>query len=181
MQHHHGLRLRLTSDPAQLPRDLDHLFSLHEARWRGASRAFTSDRRTFHRDFATIALDRGWLRLWLAEVEGEVVAAWYGFRFGGADSFYQSGRDPVRAALHVGFVLLTHTIREAVNDGQSEYRFLRGAEPYKGRFASRDAPVSTSIIAAGPVSEIAVSSVSWLSRNKAGRRFLIGLLDDAAS
>lgn len=133
------VRFRLTDDPARLHTDLDTLIELHGARWNmGGSTAFTGTRRALHHDFAARALERGWLRLWMLEIDGSPVAAWYGFRFGAAEWFYQSGRDPSAADDAVGFVLLCHTIREAMNDGMSEYRFLRGDESYKGRFADRD-------------------------------------------
>ena len=97
----------------------------------------------FHREFAAVALAAGWLRLWLLDVDGTTVAAWYGLRFGNAESYYQSGRDPRWDAYAVGFVLLAHTIREAVGDGVREYRFLEGDESYKYRFASEDRGLDT--------------------------------------
>jgi hypothetical protein len=91
----HSLLFRLSDDPARLGDDLEKLFELHEARWGEAgSGALSGARAAFHRDFAPLALERGWLRLWIAEVDGTPVAAWYGFRFGGTEWYYQSGRDP---------------------------------------------------------------------------------------
>jgi CelD/BcsL family acetyltransferase involved in cellulose biosynthesis len=140
------LRYRLTEDPAKLGRDLDTLFGLHRARWRGVPSAFAAE--AFHREFAATALERGWLRLWLLELEGRAVAAWYGFRFAGVESYYQAGRDPAWDRASVGFVLLAHTIREAFADGMAEYRFLRGDEPFKYRFADEDQGLVT-VLAAG--------------------------------
>jgi hypothetical protein len=85
---------------------LDTLMRLHAARW-GAG-AFEGTAGAFHRDFAHRALDAGWLRLWLMEVDGRPVAAWYGFRFGGVDAFYQSGRDQSWDRYSVGSQLLVH-------------------------------------------------------------------------
>jgi CelD/BcsL family acetyltransferase involved in cellulose biosynthesis len=144
----HGLGFRLCDDPARLGDDMETLFRLHRARWgEEGSDALEADRAAFHRDFAAVALERGWLRLWLAEAHGEPVAAWYGFRFGGAESYYQSGRDPAWDRTSVGLVLLAHTLREAMGDGMREYRLLRGAEAYKDRFATEDPGVET--VAAG--------------------------------
>jgi CelD/BcsL family acetyltransferase involved in cellulose biosynthesis len=135
----HELRYRLTEDPARLDADLDVLFRLHDERWaEERSSALTASVRGFHREFARLALQRGWLRLWIMEIDGEPVAAWYGFRFGGAESYYQSGRRRAWDRASVGFVLLAHSLREAIRDGMREYRLLRGGEPYKTRFASRD-------------------------------------------
>jgi CelD/BcsL family acetyltransferase involved in cellulose biosynthesis len=137
------LRFRLTADQAQLPADLQTLFDLHDARWGVGATAFTGPARDMHRQFAAAALERGWLRLWLLELDGRALAAWYGFRFAGAEWFYQSGRDPRAEQDGVGSVLFAHTMREAMNDGVREYRLLRGDEPYKARYADRDAGLVT--------------------------------------
>jgi CelD/BcsL family acetyltransferase involved in cellulose biosynthesis len=40
-------------------------------------------------------------------------------------------------------VLLAHSVKEALNDGITEYRLLRGDEDYKRRFATDDPGVET--------------------------------------
>src|SRR5262249_51583991 len=124
-------------DPSRFESDFDMLLALHESLWRGAS-LFTGRQRAFQREFARLARDRGWLRLWFLELNGRPAAAWYGFRFGNSYDAYQSGRDPVFERLSVGTALDLHTIRAAFEEGVREYRFLRGAEPYKYRFANED-------------------------------------------
>jgi CelD/BcsL family acetyltransferase involved in cellulose biosynthesis len=137
-----GARYRLAADPAALGADLDALFDLHRLRWRGRTTAFLAHE-AFHREFAEVALARGWLRLWLLESDGAPVAAWYGFRFAGGELYYQAGRDPRWDHASAGLALLAHTIREAQADGMREYRFLRGGEEYKYRFTSDDPGLET--------------------------------------
>jgi CelD/BcsL family acetyltransferase involved in cellulose biosynthesis len=137
------------ADRASFESDFERLVQLHELRWGERSPAFVGPLAGFHRDFASVALDRGWLRLWSLEVDGTTVAAWHGFRFGGLESYYQSGRDPEWDSYRVGFVLLTHTMREAFNDGMGEYRMLRGAEAYKDRFANQDHGIETFTLSRG--------------------------------
>lgn len=145
-----GLTYRLSDDPERLEEDMHTLATLHGARWGSASStAFSPSRAAFHQDFARTALERGWLRLWLAEVDGEAVAAWYGFRFGGAEWYYQSGRDPEWDKDSVGLVLLAHTIRETFDDGLRIYRLLRGGESYKARFATSDPGLETVVAGRG--------------------------------
>ena len=139
----HALRYRLADDASRLDADLDELVRLHEARWAGVSRSFAGERATFHHAFAARALERGWLRLWIAELDGSPAAAWYGFRYAGAEWYYQAGRDRRYDPLSIGFVLLAHTIRTALDDGVQEYKLLRGDESYKLRFANDDAPLET--------------------------------------
>jgi CelD/BcsL family acetyltransferase involved in cellulose biosynthesis len=144
----HRLRFRLAASAACLQDDLDLLFSLHAARWNRGKSAFLRWE-GFHREFAAVALERGWLRLWFLDLDDKPVAVWYGFRFAGVESYYQAGRDPERSDESVGFVLLAHTIREAARDGMREYRLLRGAEAFKRRFADADPGLETFAIARG--------------------------------
>jgi CelD/BcsL family acetyltransferase involved in cellulose biosynthesis len=156
----HDLRFRLANEAARLEDDMSLLFALHLARWGGGSSPFLRFE-GFHRDFARLALRRGWLRLWFLELDHRPVAAWYGFRFGDVESYYQAGRDPKMADASVGFVLLAHSIREAANDGMREYRFLRGGEPYKHRFADSDPGLETVTFArsrAGKIAELAAAA-----------------------
>jgi CelD/BcsL family acetyltransferase involved in cellulose biosynthesis len=139
-----GLRFRL-SDAETLDRDLDALFRLHGARWNG--RTEFAGRAQFHRAFARVAEGRGWLRLWLVEDGDRPVAAWYGFRFQGIESYYQAGRDPAWDEYRLGLLLLVHSIRSAIADGMDEYRFLRGDEPYKHRFTDLDPGVESIAVA----------------------------------
>jgi CelD/BcsL family acetyltransferase involved in cellulose biosynthesis len=167
-----GVRFRLTEDPGQLEADFGALLSLHSARWGQGSAAFAGTREAFHREFAAIALERGWLRLWLAEAEGTPVAAWYGFRFAGADSYYQLGRDPGWDRFAVGAGILEHTIREAFVDGMHEYRMLRGDEQYKRRYATRDTVLRTVAVARRPLPRAAVAGVGLLARSATGKWLL---------
>jgi CelD/BcsL family acetyltransferase involved in cellulose biosynthesis len=137
----HAARFRLATAPERLQEDLTLLYALHRARW--GSRSAFARFEAFHRDFATIALERGWLRLWFLELDERPAAAWYGFRFAGVESYYQAGRDPAFRDESVGFVLLAHSIRQAAEEGVLEYRLLRGAESFKLRFADADPGVET--------------------------------------
>jgi CelD/BcsL family acetyltransferase involved in cellulose biosynthesis len=174
----HAVGYRLSDDPARLPEDLDTLLALHRARWGPELGAFPATRRAFHRDFASLALERGWLRLWIAEVGDRPIAAWYGFRFGGADWYYQAGRDPAWEHSSVGFVLLAHTIREAFRDGMREYRLLLGDEPYKERFATGDPGLETIALAGTRRGGVALRGESLVHRLPGRASGLTGRLID---
>ena len=136
------LSYRLASDPERLQLDLDTLFHLHRQRWGNVATPFLLAE-PFHREFATQAFHEGWLRLWFLEIDGKPVAALHGFRFAGAESAYQAGRDPAFQRQPLGFVLLAHAVREALTDGMGEYRLLRGGAAYKERFATSDPGLET--------------------------------------
>lgn len=167
-----GVTFRLTEDAGQLESDFDTLVKLHAARWGTGSAAFSESRRAFHREFASYALRCGWLRLWLAEADGAPVAAWYGFRFAGVESYYQLGRDPGWDRFAVGAGILEHTIREAFADGMREYRLLRGSEAYKRRYLTRDPGLCTVAAAGGPLGRSAVAVGARLARSATARRLL---------
>lgn len=164
-----GLSFRLADDPARLSGDMETLFDLHRRAWRakGEEGAFSEDLAALHLEFARAALERGWLRLWIASLDDTPAAAWYGFRIDGVDSFYQGGRDPARERDSIGFVLMAHTVRDAVENGVSRYRLLLGAEEYKRRFSNRDPGVETLVACRGPRGRVAVGALLGRDRLRA--------------
>lgn len=163
---------RLAADPERLQRDMDTLFRLHRERWDGAETPFLQAA-AFHREFAAQALAQGWLRLWFLEIAGRPVAALYGFRFAGAESAYQAGRDPAFADQPAGFVLLAHAVGEALADGMGEYRLLRGGAAYKDRFATSDPGLETSgLPRGGPARALLAAALATRGRSLGLRRIL---------
>ena len=163
---------RLATDPERLPRDLDTLFHLHRQRWGNAATTFLLAA-PFHREFAAQALQQGWLRLWFLEIDGKPVAALYGFRFAGAESAYQSGRDPDFEQQPVGFVLLAHAVREALTDGMGEYRFLRGGEAYKERFGTNDPGLETFGVPRGATAQLMLAAARAAGGRSLGVRRIL--------
>jgi CelD/BcsL family acetyltransferase involved in cellulose biosynthesis len=164
---------RLATDPECLSRDLDTLFHLHRQRWGNAATAFLRAA-PFHREFAAQALQHGWLRLWFLEVDGKPVSASYGFRFAGAESAYQSGRDPGFRQQPVGFVLLVHAVREALTDGMGEFRLLRGGDAYKDRFATSDPGLETFGLPRGAPAQLVLAAAKAAGGRSLGLRRILG-------
>jgi CelD/BcsL family acetyltransferase involved in cellulose biosynthesis len=169
------VRFRL-SESTTLHADLDALFRLHRARF-GERSSFGGGRTAFHRAFARQAHERGWLRLWVLELDGRPVAAQYGFRFGGVESFYQSGRDPRLRRESLGMVLLLHAIRAAADEGVREFALLRGHEPYKYRFATEDRGLDSVCVTRGPAGAAALALVKAVRSSPVARKLLRGPLD----
>ncbi|HRK20381.1 MAG TPA: GNAT family N-acetyltransferase [Fimbriimonadaceae bacterium] len=116
---------------------VDFFFEAHKKRWskRGLPGAFLGSKiRDFHREWAVLAAEREWLWMSRLELEGKPVGAIYAMRKGGTCFFYQSGFDPAHSAISPGTLLVASTIRRAIEEGLSQFDFLRGDEPYKRRW-----------------------------------------------
>jgi CelD/BcsL family acetyltransferase involved in cellulose biosynthesis len=136
---------RLSEGRDRLEPDMQAFFKLHDARWegRGGSQALTARSREFHLDFAAAALQNGWLRLWLLELDSAPIAAWYGWSLGGRYAYYLAGFDQSWSRYSVGQLLLAHTIESAFAEGADTYDLLLGSEDYKARFAEASREVET--------------------------------------
>jgi CelD/BcsL family acetyltransferase involved in cellulose biosynthesis len=157
----HRLRFRLVDGSRNLQSELDVLFRLHAARWAATASALLVHE-GFHRAVTELAAQRGWLRMWVLELDGQPAAALHGFRFAGVESYYQAGRDPRWDRHRVGFVLLAHAIQRAAQDSVAEYRLLRGGEEYKYRFATADPGLETIGVPRSPLAAIGLPMLSAL-------------------
>ena len=81
-------------------------------------------------------LPRGWLRLYCLEVDGEIAAMIYCYRFRNGIYCMQTGFDPDLGKLKIGNVLLGHAFEHAIGEGNSVFDFLRGDHDYKDQLAS---------------------------------------------
>jgi CelD/BcsL family acetyltransferase involved in cellulose biosynthesis len=114
------------------------LLELHRLRWSGRreSDAFhTPELVAFHKEFAQLALARGWLRLYMLALNGQPAAALYGLFYRRKFYFFQSGLNPAYEKYSVGLVLMGLAIRAAIEEGADEYDFLHGDEVYKRHWA----------------------------------------------
>jgi len=114
------------------------LLDLHSARWknRGGSDAFcTPQIISFHDELSSLALQRGWLRLFTLRLDGKPAASLYGFHYNRVFYFYQSGFDPSYARYSVGLIAMGLAIQNAITEGVQEYDLLHGDEGYKFHWA----------------------------------------------
>jgi CelD/BcsL family acetyltransferase involved in cellulose biosynthesis len=144
-----GLAYRMISEPSELESALDVLFDLHRARWGDHASRWFAGHESFQRAFSRTALERGWLRLCILELDGRPAAAYHGFRFGEAEWSYQFGRDPSEEASSVGLVIAAHAVRRSLEEGAVEFRLGPGGQPYKVRFATHDPGLETIGLAHG--------------------------------
>jgi CelD/BcsL family acetyltransferase involved in cellulose biosynthesis len=127
--------VKMESDARQ---GLDTVIELHQKRWgsRGSSEAFqTASVTAFHQEFVRLAAARGWLRLLILNLDNAARAAIYGLHYGPTFYFYQSGFDPAYSKQSVGLVVMGLAIKQALEEGASEYDLLHGEEEYKFHWA----------------------------------------------
>ncbi len=149
LERDHELSLESADSGEALEAGLDRLFDLHDARRRQLGTPSALDdpaARAFLRSFAEAARGRGWLREYLVKVDGTAAAAWLGWRVGDRFAYYQAGFDPELSRYSIGFLLLAHTVRTAIEEGAGEYDLLLGDESFKRRFATGERQGSTVLL-----------------------------------
>ena len=127
-----GVTLRIVRGPAILP-SLETLRDLHHAQWGDRSNFLPA----FDRFVAGCAGGSVADEVVVHElvIDDHVVATVMAFEVAGRVSLYQSARHADTRWRDSTTVLLAAIIDDACDRGFSEVDFLRGEEPYKGRFA----------------------------------------------
>jgi CelD/BcsL family acetyltransferase involved in cellulose biosynthesis len=116
------------------------LIALHNERMRergGSDGLHSAELVGFHEHLTRLALYRGWLRLFVLTLNGEKVAALYGFMYRKKFYFYQSGFDEKYSSHSVGLVTMGLAIEAALEDGAEEFDLLHGDEKYKSLWAKQ--------------------------------------------
>lgn len=108
---------------------------LHQKRWKLKGFPAVSQRyRNFNFDIAHSFSKRGWLGLFSLRLSGKPVAAFYGFKYKGKFYSYLSGFDPRYSRYSVGNLLVAKAIERSIEEGLTEFDFMRGDEDYKDRW-----------------------------------------------
>ena len=134
-------RFELVTSDTVRTRALDALAGFHQQRFKeqgGSSAFFTPTVRAFQEEATRRALDRGWLRMYVLWLNGEIAAVMYGFFYNRQFYFYQHGFDDRHSRHSIGLVLMAMTIRAAIDEGAEAFDLLWGTEGYKSLWA-RDA------------------------------------------
>lgn len=136
----HTVRFRKCAGEDEIEFGLEALFRLHQARWQreGDQGSFAvPERRRFYRELSILLARRGWLELWLLDLDGQTVAAEFDFRYRDTVYMLQAGFDPEYWDKHVGYVLRSHVLQECIAGGVRRYDFLGGEGGYKERWGGQ--------------------------------------------
>jgi CelD/BcsL family acetyltransferase involved in cellulose biosynthesis len=105
-----------------------------EAVYHGADRLSifgSGPKRAFFEEVVQRFSRRGWLRLGVLELKGELAAFRLAFRYAGKHIDYFTGFHRDYAKVSPGAVLLAQVMEDCFRDRLREVDFLRGAEPWK--------------------------------------------------
>ena len=125
---------------------LDDLFRLHGARWRARGQTgvlATPKRQKFHRAVCASFLKRDWLRLWTLRCDGKPVCVLLNYFYGGRYYFFIGGFDPEYSRWSVGICLFSRVFQRAIDEGATEFDFLKGEEEYKYRYGATNRDYKT--------------------------------------
>jgi CelD/BcsL family acetyltransferase involved in cellulose biosynthesis len=112
----------------------DDFLRLHRRSRAGKAKFMDERMETFFRAVSSSLAERDALRLWFLETVSEPLAGFITLEWDGTVGLYNSGFEPLRAALAPGLVLLAHMIQDAIVRGNARFDFLRGEERYKYEF-----------------------------------------------
>lgn len=141
LQTRNSVRIYRCSDESHLPGCLDALFRLHQGRWQNAGQAGTfssPERREFYAQLSRNLLVRGWLELWVLELDREIAAVQFAFRYRDRVFQLQEGYDHQRSSDRPGFVLRGHVLKHLIEEKVRSYDFLGGGDPYKRRWGAHE-------------------------------------------
>jgi CelD/BcsL family acetyltransferase involved in cellulose biosynthesis len=135
-----GFECVLALGQAEISAGLDAMFTMHQERWHslGLPSVFDSELlRTFYRKISPLMLEREWLELTVMKLDGEIVAALFGFVFEHRYYCLVNSCGVRGFEEKAGNALMLARIESLIGRA-TEFNFLRGDQPYKYQWGGRD-------------------------------------------
>jgi CelD/BcsL family acetyltransferase involved in cellulose biosynthesis len=129
----------LADSESQVQNALTDLFRLHGARWRQRGQTgvlATGRRQQFHRAVCAAFLEKDYLRLWSLRCNGAPACVLLNYYHNDKYYFFIGGFDPDLMRWSVGTCLFAKVFQHAIEEGATEFDFLRGEEEYKYRYGA---------------------------------------------
>ena len=168
---------RFATTDAELEQGWRILVDLHQRRREslGQPGCFSSPRfAAFHADAARRMFQLGRLRLHWIELDGRPVAVEYALTGGDTVYYYQSGLEPSVIEERPGWLNLIGSIRAAIDEGYTNFDFLRGDEAYKASWRGQQVPLRE-IRIVGRHRSARWRHRAWLQASSAKRHLRAGL------
>jgi CelD/BcsL family acetyltransferase involved in cellulose biosynthesis len=135
--------VRQITDPGEMCASIDVLLRLHAARWEGrAPSGLTAPgvRELLVQACADLGPDR--LRLWAAEIEGELISVQLFHAAGGEIKYWNGGWMEEHAGLKPTMLTILAALEDGIARGERRLDLGAGMHPYKLRFADGDDPLT---------------------------------------
>jgi len=118
--------------------DMQDFFRLHKASSPDKMEFMTLQRQKFFLDTALNLIPRNQFKLYFLEIDSVRVASCICFNYAGSYLLYNSGYDTNYSHWSVGLLNKALCLRDAIEDGQHTFDFLRGSERYKYELGGKD-------------------------------------------
>jgi CelD/BcsL family acetyltransferase involved in cellulose biosynthesis len=157
-----GVEVYRVTTVSEVPKALGALFQLHNSRWQSIGHEGLFQRnpleRSFYERFVPVALQQGWLAMYVLTDHGEAKAVQLGYIYHGAMLQLQEGFDPDYLP-HVGNALRAHVINDCINQGVREYDFLGGRSEHKRRWLAGERSGADMLIAPSKIRSLPIMLV----------------------
>ncbi len=136
------VEFRIVTDIEKEPTALETFLTLHSQSSTEKATFWTPAHRQYFELVTRVATQKGWLRLYFLDFDGEPAATLWCFDYQDGLLLYNSGFNAEKfSGMSIGNVLTSYSIQDAIKLGKKKYDFLRGAEEYKFRYAATPHPV----------------------------------------
>ena len=130
----HVVEIRNISKQSEIKNFMSILVDLHNSfseRKNNAGLFSNQNMIDFHTEIAEIFISKDWLRSYTLNVGQTSIAAIHCYQYNGTVSFYQSGFDQFWQRYSPGSQIMAHAIKQAIQEKNEVFDFLRGEEDYK--------------------------------------------------
>jgi CelD/BcsL family acetyltransferase involved in cellulose biosynthesis len=153
LERHGGpVRLQVATSAEEISTAISLLFTLHNQRRQQKNDVGIFEEeslRQFHRQVALRLAGKRLARIYVLSVNGEAIAALYGFETRQRFYYFQSGWNPQWSRLSPGTVMLSMVVEDCIARGLHQFEFLRGTEEYKARWTDKVRPTLDVLAARG--------------------------------
>lgn len=165
--------------PDEILPQMDDFFGQHIRRWSSPETPSPFEDvqyRAFYRSVARNLGAAGTVRFTAARLDGRLIAAHFGFCFADRFFYYKPTFETDLSKLSPGTFLLEHLLHKAKDEPVSQFDFLKGAEPYKFRFATGSRSVVEMHITQSAMTAALTRAQLWARRSaRTLRNFVVAI------
>lgn len=127
------------TQPDELDDIFDHLVRLHQAHWetQGEPGIFSEKEEIdYFRELMHCLLENDWLRLYYLNIDNKPCAIYFCYQHRERKYYAIAGVSRDFTDIPLGYIVMHHSIDQAITEGLLEYSFMLGEQPYKYSFGA---------------------------------------------